>query len=390
MATIKAIITTIDNLSNNKEQVRILRSDPLIDEIIVVNNGSIDGTQEWLKSQNDLTIVNRENKGAGPGRNAGLDKAEKFDYVLMLDGGIRPLINGTRQMLDYLQDTPEADVIGVEIADFETDANKAWRRWPEPIIKTYQNTRLSHTAYCLARYKVFDGLRFCEEGPFAEPGWGADDDEMMFQWQEVGIVVHVVTNVHPYRHASGSFGRLYQETGIWPTQYGSVYEKRVVWLHQNWPQYEPVGQWGEPWLTVVIKVSDIETTAKLIKLAHDELRKRRFEPPFSNDWNPYHIVTWGNESWWLDWAKSRRLRQHHGDAVIVDGKTIKRSSENEAAWTGDFILYEGNNWQDAIRPNAFYYGLVENEQDLRQLLIKYNDTHPPQLTKKLPLDKGLL
>lgn len=383
---ISAIITTIDSLPNNKEQVRILRNEPLIDEIIVVNNGSIDNTKEWLSRQNDLTVINKENNGAGPGRNAGLDKAGQFDYVLMLDGGIRPLAGGVKQMLDYLEAHIEADLIGVEIPDFETDYDKAWRRWPNPIEHAYRNTRLSHTAYCLARYRVFDGIRFKSDGPFGEPGWGADDDEMAYQWNDADIAIYVVscrcnynescTGVHPYHHPGGSFRRLYRETGIWPNQFGSVYEKRLVWLQQNYPHHEPGVQWGEPWLTVVIENPALE----LIKEAHDELRKRRFKPPFDTSWNPYRIIAWGNRPEF----EARRLRQHHGNKTIICGEITNRSKDNEASWTGDFIIYEGDNWQDAIRPNAHYYGLVSDEDGLMDLIEKYNQLYPPQKTKVAP------
>jgi len=384
--SIKAVITTLDNLPNLKESVRVLRSEP-VNEIIIVNNGSIDGTQEWLADQNGLTVINRENLGAGPGRNAGLDAAGECDYFLMLDGGIRPLKNGTQKMLNYLERTPDADVIGVEIPDFETDNRKAWRRWPDPILRTYRNTRLSHTAYCLARYKAFDGLRFCEDGPFGQPGWGADDDEMMYQWNEAGIVVHVVTNVHPYRHASGSFRRLFRETGVWAVDYGSTYEQRVVWLQQNWPQYEPGNQWGEPWLTVVIKAGETETTSRLIKRAHNKLRERHFKPPWSHIPNPYSVIVWGDNPDWLEWAEPRRLRQHQGNKVIIDNKIVYRNKSNEDVWTGDFRLCTNGNWKSAIRESAHYYALVKNDTDLDRLLDRYNDLHPPQPVKNPPRAK---
>ena len=67
---IKAIITTLDNLPNLQESIPVLLDEP-IDKIVVVNNGSRDGTREWLATQPDLTVVNRQNLGAGPGRNAG-------------------------------------------------------------------------------------------------------------------------------------------------------------------------------------------------------------------------------------------------------------------------------------------------------------------------------
>lgn len=340
---IKCVITTLDNLPLLKQQITILRNEP-IDEIIVVNNGSEDSTAEWLASQAGLTVVNRENRGAGAGRNAGLDQAGEFDYVMMLDGGIRPLVGGTQKMLDYLERRRDADVIGVEIPHFETNPEKAWRRWPDSIkdSDTYRNTRLSHTAYCLARFRAFDGIRFSEGGPFAEPGWGCDDDLMAYQWCDLGIAVHVVTNVRPYRRASGSFSRLFRETGVWGNQYGSVYEKRLVWLQQNYAKHQPGVQWGEapPERTVIIYVEGFEETVKLIKFWHDEFRKDRQPEPWQAYWLPYRIVARCSASHvdFLKWAEPRRLRQHHGDTVIVNNKIIRRSAGNEALWTGDFIL----------------------------------------------------
>ena len=339
-----AIITTLDNLTILREQAEILREDPLIEEIIVVSNGSEDGTNEWLAGQPDLTAVIRENRGAGPGRNAGLDRAGRFEYALMLDGGIRPLREGTARMLDYLERVTECDVIGLEIAHLETDYSKAWRRWPNPILPehTYRNLRLSHTAYCLSRWRAWDGFRFCEEGPFGEPGWGADDDEMAYQWRAAGIVVHVVTNIHPYRRASGSFRRLFRETGIWPNQYGSVYEQRVVWLQQRWPEYGPGCMWGEPETVIEVEVGDrpLEDVIVEIKATHDEMRKNRYDPPYQHAWHPYHIIVNcpAGRADFLEWAEPRRLRQHHGDTIIVGGQVVKRTNENKDLWTGDFIV----------------------------------------------------
>lgn len=363
---IVAIITTLDNLPLLKEQVRVLRDDPVVSEIVVVSNGSQDGTVEWLAGHDDLTCIIRGNDGAGPGRNAGLDAAGEFDYALMLDGGIRPLIGGTKQMLDYLERTPDADVLGVEIPHFETDIDKAWRRWPNPILPehTYRNTCLSQTAYCLTKAVAWDGLRFCEEGPFGEPGWGVDDDEMACQWLEAGIIVHVVTNIHPYRRASGSFQRLFQETGIWPNQFGSVYEKRLVWLQQHWPQFGKGTMWGAPDIVIVVKVTDLETTAKTIKEAHDLLRQRKQPPPWESHWLPYYVVAWGDCEGWQEWVDPRRLRQHHGNTIIVGGEIVKRNRDNEEFWTGDFILCQDADWRHCAWPTAEDIRLVETPKEI--------------------------
>ncbi len=346
MNLVVAVITTLDNLDILKDQVAILRNDLLIDDIIVVNNGSLDGTKEWLDNQPGITKIHRNNNGAGPGRNAGLEAAGKFDYVLMLDGGIRPLIGGTVKMLEFLEDNSDIDVIGVEIADFELDPTKAWRRWPDKINRsdTYRNTRLSHTAYCMARYRAFDGIRFCEDGPFGEPGWGADDDELAYQWNDKDVIVNVVTGIHPFRRGSGSFRRLFKETGVWPNQYGSVYEKRVVWLQHYWAKYQPGVQWGEPTedKTVIINAKDINDTIKLIKNTHDQMRADKIYPDgkYKDMWKPYQIIVRCSKhnSDFLSWAKDRCLRHHHGDTVIINDDIIKRNLLNEDLWTGDFIL----------------------------------------------------
>ena len=363
---VKVVITTLDNLPLLKEQIHILAEDPVISEIVVVSNGSKDGTNEWLEKQDDLIRIVRENKGAGPGRNAGLDAAGEFDYVLMLDGGIRPLIGGTERMLEYLERTPGVSVLGVEIPHFETDSDKAWRRWPDPILPqhAYRNSCLSQTAYCLCRADAWDGLRFCEEGPFGEPGWGVDDDEMACQWLDALIVVHAVTHIHPYRRASGSFGRLYQETGIWPNQFGSVYEKRLVWVQHHWPQFGKGTMWGAPDIVVVVKVTDVETTAKTIKATHEYMRQRKQPPPWEKFWLPYHVVAWGDCEGWIEWAELRRLRQHHGDVIIKNEQIVRRNRDNEELWAGDFILCQDADWRHCAWPTAESVRLIETPKEL--------------------------
>jgi len=374
-----AIITTLDNLLLLKEQVPILQADSFINKIIVVSNGSNDGTNEWLINQDIIPVV-RENRGAGPGRNAGLDAAEKFDYALMLDGGIRPLVNGTKYMLDYLEGHPDIDVLGVEVPHFETDREKAWRRWPGPITdeQTYRHSHLSLTAYCLTKASAWNNLRFSEEGPFGEPGWGVDDDEMACQWANAGVVSHAITNIHPYRRGSGSFRRLFQETGIWPNQYGSVYEKRLVWMQQNWPQYGRGVQWDEPWLTVIIRVGELRETIEIIRYAHSELRKRTFGKPWNNIPNPYSIIAWNPTREFSEWAEPRRLRQQHGNKIIVGKKIVERTRENNDVWTGDFRIWEGSNYRDAVRPNAHYYIIANNKAELLGALELYNTVYPPR------------
>ena len=239
MPIIKASICSLDNLPILKEQVEILRDDPLINEIIVVINGSIDGSREWIATQTGLTVINmEENRGASVGRNTGIDTAGKFDYILLLDGGIVPLRGSIGYMLDYLEKHPEVDVISPEIATcFSTNREEAWRRMPGPIDEStcFPQRMLSSTAYALCRFNAFDGIRFTEEGPYGKSGWKCEDNWMAFVWNEAGIIHHDFGGIKAYRKQSGSFARQYKETGVYPSQYGSVYEQALVLLWQLYP-----------------------------------------------------------------------------------------------------------------------------------------------------------
>ena len=70
---VTAIVCTLDNLEILKRQLPILLGE--VGRVIVVDNGSEDGTGAWLwdRSEPRLTVINTVNRGAGPGRNHGLD-----------------------------------------------------------------------------------------------------------------------------------------------------------------------------------------------------------------------------------------------------------------------------------------------------------------------------
>lgn len=348
---IKAVITTLDNLPMLKQQVAIL-CDETLDEIIVVNNGSEDGTAAWLGSmagmvmkqawqstsspswkRNDSGIIaiNRPNYGAGPGRNAGLDVAGEFDHVLMLDGGIRPLRGGVAAMLAYLERCPEVDVVSPEIATcFTSDESLAHRRMVK-MGSTFPQRALSSTAYALCNAHAWDGLRFSEEGPFARPGWGVDDNEMACRWNEAGIVHHDFGGVKLLRRQSGSFVRLFRETGIWPNQYGSVYEQRNVLLAQIYPQYyDPIWRKTDLQIScVLVGQDDYPAFVERIKVLHEELKDI-----------PHEIIFVDNAStdktrWWLD---TFALRWPHGNTTIDPaGEILRRGEQLETIWTGNVV-----------------------------------------------------
>jgi len=71
--TVAVVIPVFNGGGYLAEAVASVRSQSVRpDEIVVVDDGSTDGTAAWLRAQEDLTVVTQENRGAGAARNRGV------------------------------------------------------------------------------------------------------------------------------------------------------------------------------------------------------------------------------------------------------------------------------------------------------------------------------
>lgn len=90
---IAAIVVTYNRIEFLKDLINALRNQSRkLDAIIVINNGSSDGTKEWLSKQKDLIVINQENLGSSGGQHAGFKYAfeQGFDYVWTMDDDVEP------------------------------------------------------------------------------------------------------------------------------------------------------------------------------------------------------------------------------------------------------------------------------------------------------------
>lgn len=87
-----AVVVTYNRLSDLKIALEALHNQTYGDlDILVVNNGSIDGTKEWLQTRSDICVINQENLGGAGGFFAGMDYMIRHEYewlFLMDDDGI--------------------------------------------------------------------------------------------------------------------------------------------------------------------------------------------------------------------------------------------------------------------------------------------------------------
>ncbi len=90
---ITAVVVTYNRLPYLKLCIDALRGQSRkLDNILVVNNGSTDGTKEWLDTQRDLQIIHQENGGGSFGFYTGVKTAyeQGFDFIWSMDDDVRP------------------------------------------------------------------------------------------------------------------------------------------------------------------------------------------------------------------------------------------------------------------------------------------------------------
>ena len=85
---VACIVVTFNRLPLLKKCLNSIRNQTNKDfDIIVVNNGSTDGTKEWLDGQENLIVINQSNVGGAGGFFSGMKKAyeDGYEWVWMMD-----------------------------------------------------------------------------------------------------------------------------------------------------------------------------------------------------------------------------------------------------------------------------------------------------------------
>lgn len=89
---ITAVVVTFNRLDLLKKGIESLRKQARLSNIIVVNNGSTDGTDKWLATQTDLRVINQENVGGSGGFYTGIKAAydDGADWLWCMDDDVFP------------------------------------------------------------------------------------------------------------------------------------------------------------------------------------------------------------------------------------------------------------------------------------------------------------
>lgn len=98
-----AVVVTYNRLELLKRNIHCLRQNKPLDSILVVNNGSTDGTCQWLATQPDLHVLTQENVGGSGGFYTGIREAflQEADWIWCMDDDVFPRPDCLEQLLRH-------------------------------------------------------------------------------------------------------------------------------------------------------------------------------------------------------------------------------------------------------------------------------------------------
>lgn len=200
-------------------------------ELILVDNGSTDGSAEWLAAQPDVQLVrNAENVGAPAARNQALALA-RGAFVAFLDNDVVVTPGWLRRLLYHAEVNPAVGCVGAcadrashgQTVDYEGPADPAaLAAFAERRARAHDRTAkraLTMASFCLlARREVIDRI-----GGFDErfSPWGFEDDDLTLRAALAGFENRIALDVFVHHD----------------TYVGPKLERHTKLLQQNWRRF---------------------------------------------------------------------------------------------------------------------------------------------------------
>ncbi|MEQ8223325.1 MAG: glycosyltransferase, partial [Candidatus Eremiobacterota bacterium] len=217
---VSIIILTFNQLEHTKiclESIKKHTPEPY--EIIIVDNGSTDGTVEYLKEyiktcDNVMVIANSVNRGFSAGNNQGISIA-KGEYILLLNNDTVVTEGWLKNMLSVLQIEPMVGITGpvtnnisgpqkITEAFYETleEMESFASKW----IESHKGQTLSYprvVGFCLLTRKSVIDLIGCLDERFATGNF--EDDDFCVRAAQAGYGARIVMDSFVHHTGSQTF-----------------------------------------------------------------------------------------------------------------------------------------------------------------------------------------
>lgn len=164
-----AVVVTFNRLNLLQRTIPSVLANHGVDTLIVVNNGSTDGTDKWLRSilptTPRLRVINQDNVGGSGGFNTGIREAASLgpDWVWCMDDDVFPHPDCLEKMLDAATADPSVGMISPRrLVDGQVFSTEFCRfNFSNPLASTYQDKLARKTPPTAPTYiagAAFEGL----------------------------------------------------------------------------------------------------------------------------------------------------------------------------------------------------------------------------------------
>ena len=214
---VDVLLLNWNELDVSKDSVRRLLKENV--NIIVVDNGSTDGSKEYFRSINDPKfrfIDLSYNMGSSVGRNIGLE-ASNGKYIFLLDGDIL-YVKGTIAEYQKILDTlPDAFCVGHHSSIEFAKTGNNYNGTLDPIeadiristdYKIEKGVAMAWTQYGLFKGDLLRKVKFYDKGVFGKPGWGFEDNWLLKDMNKLGFESYSVDKPLYYHYAHSGIREL--------------------------------------------------------------------------------------------------------------------------------------------------------------------------------------
>ena len=147
------VVVTYNRLGLLKDAVSAINNQSCNSDLVIVNNGSTDGTLEYLERLDNVYVINQKNVGGAGGFFAGIKYAvEKcYDYVWVMDDDVLPETNALERLISKMLFLERINKIGFV-------CSKVVNSEGEPINLPQIDFKKGNTGYSSWCEKLEDGI----------------------------------------------------------------------------------------------------------------------------------------------------------------------------------------------------------------------------------------
>ncbi len=240
MKKVLAVIVTYNRLLELKQCLEHVRQQSSKSfDILVVNNGSTDGTREFLAKEKDLKVINQDNLGGSGGFYTGEKYAldNGYEWVWLMDDDGIPVPNQLENLFIFQNKHPEAKVLNALVVDKESRNQLSFMfgDWDFAKTQTVECVNIvSPYNGTLIHRSVMEDVGLTKKEMFI---WG-DEIEYIMRIQKAGYQVYTPTNAihyHPKERSQTDIVLphiINKKILVKPKKFSKYYYRNQGYIHQ--------------------------------------------------------------------------------------------------------------------------------------------------------------